>query len=67
MSATPVLNKDRVRIVGFLKKKAGMSKEEFTRRWLEHGKLFRSLDISKVVTKYEQVRTGFFTGLCCPS
>lgn len=52
----PVLVKDRVRVAGFLKRKQGLSKEEFRRRWLEHGKLFRSLEISKFITRYEQVR-----------
>lgn len=54
--AAPVLVENRVRVAVFLKRKQGLSKEEFSQRWLEHGKLIRSLELSKVFTKYHQVR-----------
>ncbi|KAF7979984.1 hypothetical protein HWV62_43836 [Athelia sp. TMB] len=48
---------DRVRLAGLLKKKEGLTREEFLSYWLgHHGPLFSSLDIVKMnLTKYEQV------------
>ncbi|KAJ7624329.1 hypothetical protein DFH06DRAFT_1230187 [Mycena polygramma] len=47
---------DRVRLVLLVKRKPGVSKEEFTRHWTEiHGPLFTGLDIvKKNLLKYEQ-------------
>jgi hypothetical protein len=48
---------DRVRLAVLIKRKPGMSVEEFGRYWAEvHGPLFTSLDIvKKNLVKYEQV------------
>jgi hypothetical protein len=48
---------DRVRLAILMKRKPGMSKEEFSRYWAEvHSPLFTSLDIVKAnIVKYEQV------------
>ena len=48
---------DRVRLAGLLKKKEGLTREEFLSYWLgHHGPLFSSLDIVKTnLSKYEQV------------
>ncbi|KII84840.1 hypothetical protein PLICRDRAFT_45646 [Plicaturopsis crispa FD-325 SS-3] len=46
---------DRVRVVGLVKRKEGISKEEFNRYWVEHGKLFAGLAVVKRnLLKYEQ-------------
>ncbi|KAF9021123.1 hypothetical protein BDZ89DRAFT_1071690 [Hymenopellis radicata] len=52
------LRTDRVRVVGFLKRKEGISKEEFTRRWLLHAAMFKSMEMSKVILKYEQMHVN---------
>ena len=51
---------DRVRIVGLLKKKEGISREEFSSHWLnKHAPLFTSLEITKTnLSKYEQVTSS---------
>ncbi|KAF9007799.1 hypothetical protein BDZ89DRAFT_1079233 [Hymenopellis radicata] len=54
----PSLRTDRVRVAAFLKRKEGISKEEFTRRWLLHAELFKSTEMSKVVLKYEQMHVN---------
>lgn len=48
---------DRVRLLVFLKKREGITKEEFSQYWSgHHAKLFLSLDIvKKNLLKYEQV------------
>ncbi|KII93017.1 hypothetical protein PLICRDRAFT_170815 [Plicaturopsis crispa FD-325 SS-3] len=48
---------DRVRMLVFLKRKEGTSKEEFTHHWLNvHGPLYASLPIVKRnILKYEQI------------
>ncbi|KAF7350074.1 Ethyl tert-butyl ether degradation [Mycena venus] len=52
---TPVRS-ERVRIAIFVKRKSGMSKEEFSHYWAEvHGPQFMALDVAKRnVLKYEQ-------------
>ncbi|KAJ6468121.1 hypothetical protein C8R47DRAFT_1151915 [Mycena vitilis] len=47
---------DRVRLILLVKRKPGVSKEEFSRHWTEvHGPLFAGLDIvKKNLLKYEQ-------------
>ncbi|KAJ7624108.1 hypothetical protein DFH06DRAFT_1340144 [Mycena polygramma] len=47
---------DRVRLVLLVKRKPGLSKEEFSHHWVEvHGPLFPKLDIvRKNILKYEQ-------------
>ncbi|KAK0489351.1 hypothetical protein IW261DRAFT_410457 [Armillaria novae-zelandiae] len=57
-SPTPKLTQTRVRVVGFLKRKPGISKEEFTRRWLLHAELFKSTDMSKNILKYDQMHVN---------
>ncbi|KAF8206286.1 hypothetical protein K438DRAFT_1816945 [Mycena galopus ATCC 62051] len=51
---------DRVRLVILVKRKPGLSKEEFQKYWSEtHGPLFASLDIAKKkLFKYEQAHTN---------
>ncbi|KAJ7143882.1 hypothetical protein C8R44DRAFT_864896 [Mycena epipterygia] len=62
---------DRVRIVGLLKRKSGLSKEEFSRYWANvHGPLFHSFGSTQInLLKYEQAHInqemfdhGFFQG-----
>ena len=44
------------RFIATLKKKEGLSSEEFRRLWLDHGKRFKEIPIvKKNVKKYEQV------------
>ena len=54
----PPVRKDRVRLVGFMAKKEGLTDAEFFKYWHEvHGPLFASLEIvKKNLTLYEQVR-----------
>ncbi|KAF7976186.1 hypothetical protein HWV62_7352 [Athelia sp. TMB] len=54
---TMSIRADCVRIVGFLKKKEGITREEFSNHWLnKHAPLFTSLEITKTnLSKYEQV------------
>ncbi|KAJ7634690.1 hypothetical protein FB45DRAFT_909575 [Roridomyces roridus] len=54
----PVTNRtDRVRLAILLKRKPGLSKEEFDNYWADvHGPMFTSMEISKDVVKYEQTR-----------
>ncbi|KAK0501719.1 hypothetical protein EDD18DRAFT_1279395 [Armillaria luteobubalina] len=54
----PELTQSRVRVVGFLKRKPGISKEEFTRRWLQHAELFKSTEMSKIILKYDQMHVN---------
>lgn len=51
------LRKDRVRVLAFIKKVDSVSKEEFSRYWVEeHSKIFMSMAIAKKnLLKYEQV------------
>ncbi|KAF5385131.1 hypothetical protein D9615_000970 [Tricholomella constricta] len=51
---------DRVRVIVFLKRKPGLTKEEFSRYWQgPHAELFMSLDIvKKNVIKYEQAHVN---------
>jgi hypothetical protein len=50
------LRKDRVRIISTVTAKPGMTQEDFNKRWLQHGHLFRSMDyVQKNVIRYEQV------------
>ncbi|KAJ7918893.1 hypothetical protein B0H13DRAFT_1458921, partial [Mycena leptocephala] len=51
---------DRVRLAVLIKRKPGMSVEEFGRYWAEvHGPLFTSLDIvKKNLVKYEQAHSN---------
>ncbi|KAF9461948.1 hypothetical protein BDZ94DRAFT_1262575 [Collybia nuda] len=51
----PTFETTPVQVVGFLKRKDGLSKEEFKTHWLQHGALFRSLNISKAITKYDEL------------
>ncbi len=62
MSSSPTLEltQNRVRVAGFLKRKLGISKEEFTRRWIQHAELFKSTELSKNILKYDQVRCHDF-------
>ncbi|RDB24418.1 hypothetical protein Hypma_008455 [Hypsizygus marmoreus] len=59
-ASTPTFAKDRVRLIFFLKRKEGLTKEQFSRHWLDpHAKLFMSLESVKAnVTKYEQLHTN---------
>ncbi|PBK69045.1 hypothetical protein ARMSODRAFT_957358 [Armillaria solidipes] len=57
-SPTLKLTQNRVRVAGFLKRKPGISKEEFTRRWLQHAELFKSTEMSKNVLKYDQMHVN---------
>lgn len=55
------LRTDRVRIIGSVKRKEGVSKEEFENFWInEHPKLFNSLEVVKRrnILKYEQARAN---------
>lgn len=54
------LRTDRVRIIGSVKRKEGVSKEEFENFWInEHPKLFNSLEVVKRnVLKYEQAHAN---------
>ncbi|KAI5998223.1 hypothetical protein EDD15DRAFT_2244428 [Pisolithus albus] len=54
------LRTDRVRIIGSVKRKEGVSKEEFENFWInEHPKLFNSLDVvKKNILKYEQAHAN---------
>ncbi|KAI6101505.1 hypothetical protein EDD16DRAFT_1874742 [Pisolithus croceorrhizus] len=51
---------DRVRIIGSVKRKEGVSKEEFENFWInEHPKLFNSLEVVKRnILKYEQAHAN---------
>ncbi|KAI6136053.1 hypothetical protein F5141DRAFT_5899 [Pisolithus sp. B1] len=51
---------DRVRIIGSVKRKEGVSKEEFESFWInEHPKLFNSLEVVKRnILKYEQAHAN---------
>ncbi|KAF5385132.1 hypothetical protein D9615_000971 [Tricholomella constricta] len=51
---------DRVRIIIFVKRKPGLSKEEFSRYWKgPHAELFTSLEtVKKNVIKYEQAHVN---------
>lgn len=61
------LRTDRVRLAGFLKRKEGVSKEEFSRRWLLHAEIFKGTKMADVILKYEQVRSLLLkrTGVAC--
>ncbi|RDB24419.1 hypothetical protein Hypma_008456 [Hypsizygus marmoreus] len=52
--------KDRVRLLIFMKRKEGLTREQFSRHWLDpHAKLFMSLESFKAnVTKYEQLHAN---------
>jgi len=52
------LRGDRVRIIGFIKRKPGISLEEFQRHWGDiHSKVYTNLGIVKRnIIRYEQVR-----------
>ncbi|KAI6031139.1 hypothetical protein PISMIDRAFT_442493 [Pisolithus microcarpus 441] len=54
------LRTDRVRIIGSVKRKEGVSKEEFENFWInEHPKLFNSLEVVKRnILKYEQAHAN---------
>ncbi|KAF9469494.1 hypothetical protein BDZ94DRAFT_1091 [Collybia nuda] len=54
------LRQDRVRILAFIKKVDSVSKEEFSRYWVEdHSKIFMSMAIAKTnLLKYEQAHTN---------
>lgn len=54
------LRTDRVRIIGSVKRKEGISKEEFENFWIhEHPKLFNSLEVVKRnILKYEQAHAN---------
>jgi hypothetical protein len=52
----PTWRTDRVRLAGVLKKKEGLSREEFLEHWLAHGELFKTTEMAKSVLKYEEVR-----------
>ncbi len=56
----PPVRKDRVRLVGFMAKKEGLSDAEFYRYWHEvHGPVFANLEIvKKNILKFEQVRSA---------
>ena len=58
VAAVPPVRTDRVRLVGLMAKREGMSDAEFFKYWHEvHGPLFASLEIvKKNLTLYEQVR-----------
>ncbi|KZV78569.1 hypothetical protein EXIGLDRAFT_783616 [Exidia glandulosa HHB12029] len=44
-----------VRMIGLIAAKDGMTHEEFTKRWLKHGELIRSMEyVQKNILKYEQ-------------
>ena len=55
----PPVRKDRVRLIGLMAKKPGLSDEEFFKHWHEvHGPLFSNLEVTKKnLLKYEQVRS----------
>jgi hypothetical protein len=47
----------RIRMIGFVYAKEGMSEEDFHARWYQHGELIRSMPaFQKNVLLYEQVR-----------
>ena len=55
-SSSPAIRTDRVRMIGLITAKPGMSLEAFDKRWLQHGELIRSLGVIKRnIVKYEQV------------
>ena len=57
VSAIPEVRKDRVRVIGLMAKKPGMTDDEFYTYWREvHGPLFANMEITKKnILKYEQV------------
>ncbi|KAI0644747.1 hypothetical protein C8Q79DRAFT_887184, partial [Trametes meyenii] len=63
----PDVRKDRVRVVGLMSKKPGMTDEEFHKYWREvHGPLFAGMEITKKnILKYEQhhYNTAFDQGI----
>lgn len=54
----PQVRKDRVRVIGLMAKKPGMTDDEFYTYWREvHGPLFANMEITKKnILKYEQVQ-----------
>ncbi|KAK7043899.1 hypothetical protein VNI00_008065 [Paramarasmius palmivorus] len=52
---TPTWRTDRVRLAGILKRKAGLSREEFLTHWLSHGELFKTTEMAKSVLRYEEM------------
>ncbi|TBU29487.1 hypothetical protein BD309DRAFT_149726 [Dichomitus squalens] len=55
-TAFPPVRNDRVRLIGLMAKKPGLSDEEFFKHWHEvHGPLFTNLEVTKKnLLKYEQ-------------
>ncbi|KAK7051502.1 hypothetical protein VNI00_004476 [Paramarasmius palmivorus] len=58
--AIPALRKDRVRMLIFVKRKDGLSFEEWSKYWLEtHGPIFTSTEVAKQnIMRYEQLHVN---------
>ncbi|KAJ8488630.1 hypothetical protein ONZ51_g3423 [Trametes cubensis] len=65
--SVPEVRKDRVRVIGLMAKKPGMTDDEFYTYWREvHGPLFANMEITKKnILKYEQhhYTTAFEAGV----
>ncbi|ESK84367.1 glyoxalase family protein [Moniliophthora roreri MCA 2997] len=53
--AAPTWRTDRVRLAGVLKRKEGLTYEEFLTHWLSHGELFKTTNMSKSVLRYDEM------------